>query len=138
MSEWWCRYPLMLVLGLAPAPAVAATVIPVPALVSVPAGLFIAGVEAGYNNGCTGGAQGCQVNIALDNNPPCYGIDMSVPDADTFRIRLILDVNTAIKARLLDPDNEVVARNAYGMDSVRAIGGEAPEELPYEIVAPGI
>jgi MYXO-CTERM domain-containing protein len=63
----------------------------------VGAGILIADVEACYNNSCTGGAQGCQVNISLDD------IQMSVPDPDTFHIRVVISADTSIPARLLDP-----------------------------------
>jgi MYXO-CTERM domain-containing protein len=61
------------------------------------AGIFIADVEACYQNDCTGGATGCQVDVALES------IDMSVPDSDTFRVHVVIDVSTNIPARLLDP-----------------------------------
>ncbi|RMH41410.1 MAG: hypothetical protein D6689_11245, partial [Deltaproteobacteria bacterium] len=55
---------------------------------------FVADGEACYRNDCTGGARGCQVDVALQS------IDLSVPDPNTFRAHVVVDVSTQIPARI--------------------------------------
>jgi MYXO-CTERM domain-containing protein len=55
---------------------------------------FVADGQACYEYHCNGGAEGCQVNLMLQD------VVMSAPDDDTFRIRAVFDVDTSLDIRI--------------------------------------
>src|SRR3972149_1682182 len=73
------------------------------------------------NNDCAGGAQGCRMNLNLDS------INMSVPDAQTFRVETQFDVSTTIpiNADLPWPLPDVGCDPGVSLQNARVVAGLA-------------